>query len=130
MSGYRTRGNLLVFSRRTPRQFYGRAPRAPLHPASLPWNLEQSASDPVAFLRQVCDRRGGETSYFDNGTFVPEFENFRVTHDFVTSSSSTAAAILAGYEVNNGPRAWKTADGQSLREVEEAELVLDTEVDD
>lgn len=59
--------------------------------------------------------------YFEDGTFVPEGPNFRVTRDFVMSSSSYAAAIMVGYEMN-GRTTWKNADGRTLREVEEAEL--------
>ena len=45
-------------------------------------------------------------------------ENLVTTEDLLFSSSSAAAAFVLGYSVS-GPRAWKTKDGRSLKEIED-----------
>lgn len=55
----------------------------------------------------------------ERGVLVPEDGDLRFTQDYRFSSPSTAAAVLVGGNAN-GRKAWKTADGRTLREVQEA----------
>jgi hypothetical protein len=51
---------------------------------------------------------------------IPLGENFVFTQDYVFGSPSTAAAVLMGRSAN-GRVDWKTADGRTLKDVQEAE---------
>ena len=52
--------------------------------------------------------------YFNDG----HVDHLVTTDDILFSSSSAAAVFVLGYSVS-GPRAWKTKDGKSLKEIEE-----------
>jgi len=54
------------------------------------------------------------------GVMVPRGAGFAITQDYVFSSPSTAAAVLLGRSAN-GRIEWKTKDGRTLKEVQEAE---------
>jgi hypothetical protein len=53
-----------------------------------------------------------------DGTLQPEGENYRLTKDSIFSSSSYAAAIVAGTS-RSGPQSWIDEQGRSLKAVEE-----------
>jgi len=53
-----------------------------------------------------------------DGRLVPEGNHFRLTEDLLMSSSSYAAALIAG-TARSGPQSWFTSDGRSLKEIEE-----------
>jgi hypothetical protein len=54
------------------------------------------------------------------GVLVRSGQGFTLTQDYVFSSPSTAAAVLLGRS-SNGRLDWKTKDGRTLKEVQEAE---------
>lgn len=54
------------------------------------------------------------------GVMVPSGDNFVFTQDYVFGSPSTAAAVLMGRSAN-GRVDWKTQDGRTLKELQEAE---------
>jgi hypothetical protein len=54
------------------------------------------------------------------GVMAPSGEKFVFTQDYVFSSPSSAAAVLMGRSAN-GRVDWKTADGRTLKELQEAE---------
>ena len=53
-----------------------------------------------------------------DGTLMPEGKNFRLAKDSLLSSSSYAAALVAG-TARSGPQSWIDEKGQSLKTVEE-----------
>ena len=50
---------------------------------------------------------------------VPEGDHFMFSKDHLFTSPSQAAAVIMGYPVS-GPQYWKTKDGTTLKEIEEA----------
>jgi len=55
------------------------------------------------------------------GTLVEHTDHFLTTSDLLFSSSSYAAAIVAGSS-RSGPQSWRTSDGQTLKQREDASL--------
>jgi len=53
-----------------------------------------------------------------DGRLVAEGEHLRLTEDVLMSSSSYAAALVAGTS-RSGPQSWRDADGRSLKELED-----------
>lgn len=56
----------------------------------------------------------------DRGVLIAEDGSLRFTQDYRFTSPSAAAAVLVGGNAN-GRKAWKTSDGRTLREVQEAQ---------
>lgn len=63
----------------------------------------------------------------DQGIVIPEAQHYVFTQDQVFSSPSKSGAVITGGPTN-GRTAWKTKDGKTLKEVQEASIVK--EVDD
>jgi hypothetical protein len=57
-----------------------------------------------------------------NGVLVPAGQGYRFTQDYVFSSPSTAAGVVLGRSAN-GRMEWKTADGKTLKAVQDTEAV-------
>jgi hypothetical protein len=57
---------------------------------------------------------------FSNGVLKPAGDGFVFAQDYVFSSPSTAAGVVQG-RTANGRMDWKTKDGMTLKEIEEAE---------
>jgi hypothetical protein len=55
----------------------------------------------------------------ERGVLVEEGEHLRFTQDFRFGSPSTASGVLVG-AVSNGRRAWQSADGRTLKEIQAA----------
>lgn len=55
------------------------------------------------------------------GIFIAEGKHFRLTQDYVFSSPSTAAMVMLG-RTANGRVEWKSADGRSLKDLQESEI--------
>jgi hypothetical protein len=55
----------------------------------------------------------------DRGVLVAEGDSMRFTQDYRFTSPPSAAAVLVGGSAN-GRKAWRTSDGRTLREVQEA----------
>ena len=53
-----------------------------------------------------------------DGRLVPQGNHLRLTEDLLMSSSSYAAALIAG-TARSGPQSWFGSDGRSLKEIEE-----------
>lgn len=53
----------------------------------------------------------------DKGLFVEEGDHLHLTEDFAFTSPSTAATVMLGASAN-GRDAWKTTDGQTLKELQ------------
>lgn len=71
----------------------------------------------LAYFSHIKDLRD---ELIRQGVLAPSGENFIFTQDYVFGSPSTAAAILMGRSAN-GRVDWKTEDGRTLKEVQEAE---------
>jgi Domain of unknown function (DUF4357) len=56
-----------------------------------------------------------------NGSFVDDGDNLIATEDILLSSSSYAAAIVAGTS-RSGPQSWKTTNGKTMKQIEDASL--------
>jgi hypothetical protein len=59
-------------------------------------------------------------SLVERGIFVLEGDQYRLTQDYTFNSPSQAAAVMMGRNAN-GRIEWKNSQGQTLREVQEAE---------
>lgn len=57
-----------------------------------------------------------------NGSFVEDGDILIATEDILLSSSSYAAAIVAGTS-RSGPQSWKTANGKTMKQIEDASLL-------
>ena len=66
-----------------------------------------------AFMKELRDE------LIHSGVLAPSGAGFTMTQDYVFSSPSTAAAICLGRNAN-GRTEWKTADGRSLKEIQES----------
>jgi hypothetical protein len=53
-----------------------------------------------------------------DGRLIAEDDHFRLTEDLLMSSSSYAAALIAG-TARSGPQSWYTLEGKSLKEIED-----------
>jgi hypothetical protein len=60
-----------------------------------------------------------------DGRLSDKGEHLLLTEDFLMSSSSYAAALIAG-TARSGPQSWFSADGTSLKELEDSALALST----
>ncbi len=58
----------------------------------------------------------------EKGLFIEAGKQLRLTEDSVFASPSTAAMVMLG-RTANGRIEWKTADGQTLKELQTAEAV-------
>ena len=58
-----------------------------------------------------------------NGTLNEEGDKLIATEDILLSSSSYAAAIVAGTS-RSGPQSWKNASGKTMKEIEDASLLM------
>jgi hypothetical protein len=56
-----------------------------------------------------------------NGSFVEDGDKLIASVDILLSSSSYAAAIVAGTS-RSGPQSWKTANGKTMKQIEDASL--------
>jgi hypothetical protein len=56
------------------------------------------------------------------GILIADGESLRFTQDHLFPSPSAAACVVVGYAIN-GREAWRTADGRSLADVEESQVV-------
>jgi hypothetical protein len=56
----------------------------------------------------------------NTGILVVEGDHYRFSKDYPFPSPSQAAAVIVGYPIN-GRASWKASNGQSLKELEEAE---------
>lgn len=63
-------------------------------------------------------------SLFNAGTVVADGNKMRFVQDVMFTSPSAAAGIVCG-GAKNGRKAWKNADGKTLRELEEAAVSID-----
>jgi hypothetical protein len=66
---------------------------------------------------RVCEHR---IELQKNGVLVPDGDRLRFTQDFTFTSPSLAAAVVLG-RTANGRIEWKTADGQTLKQLQEAQ---------
>lgn len=64
------------------------------------------------------DMRG---SLIDQGIFVDRAQYYEMTQDYTFNSPSYAAGVLLGRSAN-GRTEWKTADGRTLKSIQEAEV--------
>jgi hypothetical protein len=55
-----------------------------------------------------------------NGVLKPDGEGFAFAQDYVFPSPSTAAGVILGRS-SNGRTEWKTKDGKTLKQIQEAE---------
>lgn len=55
----------------------------------------------------------------ENGVLVPDGENLRFSQDYPFASPSAAAGVVGGRSAN-GRTEWKTRDGRTLKELQEA----------
>ena len=53
----------------------------------------------------------------DKGLFVEDGKHLRLTEDYVFSAPSTAAMVMLG-RPSNGRLEWKTAEGQTLKDLQ------------
>ena len=60
-------------------------------------------------------------SLVERGVFVADGTQYRLSQDFTFNSPSQAAAVMMGRNAN-GRIEWKTDDGRTLKELQEAEL--------
>jgi len=77
-----------------------------------------SATDVPSFSDAMAAKR---QQMIDSGLFVREGDLLRLTRDTVFGSPSTAAALLMGRNTN-GRTQWKTADGKTLRQLQEEQV--------
>ena len=59
------------------------------------------------------------SALFSNGVTAPTKEGFVFTQDYVFASPSTAAGVVLG-RASNGRIEWKTKEGKTLKEIQEA----------
>lgn len=59
--------------------------------------------------------------YLAEGILAPDGDHLVATEDILVSSSSYAAVIVAGTS-RSGPQSWKTLDGKTLKEIEDAAI--------
>lgn len=64
-------------------------------------------------------------NWIQEGTLIPEGENYVLIKDTLISSSSYAAALVAG-TARSGPQSWLDAQGRTLKTIEEALLADST----
>ena len=60
-------------------------------------------------------------SFFEQGVFVDRGQYYEMTQDYTFSSPSTAAGVLLG-RAANGRTEWKTANGHTLKSIQDAEV--------
>jgi hypothetical protein len=60
------------------------------------------------------------TALIANGVLKPSGEGFAFAQDYVFPSPSTAAGVILGRS-SNGRTEWKTTDGKTLKQIQEAE---------
>lgn len=73
-------------------------------------DTKDSLSPHIKYLRQQA---------FEDGTVVAHGQHFKLAKDYLFASASTAAGFVAGTN-RNGRDAWKTAQGVTLKSIEEA----------
>jgi hypothetical protein len=61
------------------------------------------------------------TTLIDNGVLQPDGDGYTFSQDYVFNSPSTAAGVIQG-RAANGRVDWKTKDGRTLKELQEAEV--------
>lgn len=69
------------------------------------------------YTPMVCERR---MDLQKNGVLIPDGDRLRFTQDFTFTSPSLAAAVVLG-RTANGRIEWKTPDGQTLKQLQEAQ---------
>ncbi len=60
-------------------------------------------------------------SLVEQGVFVDNGHYYEMTQDYTFNSPSTAAGVLLG-RAANGRTEWKTADGHTLKSIQDAEV--------
>lgn len=61
----------------------------------------------------------------EKGVLVPDGDKLRLAIDYLFNSPSQASGALVG-RASNGRTEWKTADGKTLREVQDGQLVVES----
>lgn len=82
--------------------------------------VEEAATTPKYIVAQ-------RKSLVERGIFVLESGQYRLTQDYTFNSPSQAAAVMMGRNAN-GRIEWKDAQGQTLRDIQEAEAGSPQEV--
>jgi predicted GIY-YIG superfamily endonuclease len=77
----------------------------------------------ASFAPHVPAMKAVRDLLIEQGILAPNGDHFVLTEDYIFSSPSTAAGVLFGRSAN-GRVDWKTEDGRTLKEVQEAEAGL------